>query len=182
MPILDIGRVAPDQPGRRWVTRAEQLLASGQAEDALAACDEGLQVLPDDPGCLVMRARVLHRLHRLEDAMEALLKVVALDPTRPEARRGLRELIAGGTLPTADAPGAVPPDASSPSVPGAVEAAGAASAGEPPSFVHWTDDIFGDLEARLRAREAAAAPLSPRDLAALDELERWLVQLTGASA
>ena len=181
MPILDIGRVAPDQPGRRWVTRAEQLLASGDAEAALAACDEGLQAWPDDPGCLMMRARVLHRLHRLEEAMQALWKVVALDPTRPEARRGLDDLLAGpSALGTGGlGPAGVPAGAAF--APAATSGAPVALAGESPAFLQWTDDMFGDLEQRLRARESAVAP-STDDRDALAELERWLAQLTGASA
>lgn len=172
MAILDIGRVAPDQPGRRWVSRAEQLLAHGDPEAALAACDEGLLAHPDDAGCLLMRARVLHRLQRLEEAMQALWKVVALDPSRPEARRGLQELLAGPPV--------------SPPVPQQANATAAA-----PTFADtthdggpwtlWTDDMFGDLEERLRAREGGVA-LPASDQAALAELERWLSQLTGERA
>jgi len=167
MPILDIGRVAPDQPGRRWATRAEQLLALGEAEAALSVCDEGLQAWPGDTACLVMRARVLHRLERLEEAMQALWRVVALDPNRPEARRSLEDLVGTGSTPKSPRP-APPGDAAS------------GGTGEAPSSFQWTDDMFGDLEQRLRAREAAADP-SPDDRAALAELERWLAQLTGAS-
>ena len=181
MPILDIGHVTPDQPGRRWVTRAEQLLTSGDAEAALAACDEGLQAWPDDPGCLMMRARVLHRLHRLEEAMQALWKVVALDPTRPEARRGLDELLAGPSAGVVVSPEPDGAPAPAPLLPASPHASIQEGAGEPPSFFQWTDDMFGDLEQRLRARESAVAP-STDDRDALAELERWLAQLTGASA
>ena len=172
MAILDIGRVAPDQPGRRWVTRAEQLLAHGDPEAALAACDEGLLAHPDDAGCLLMRARVLHRLQRLEEAMQALWKVVALDPSRPEARRGLQELLVGPPVSPqvnvpSDGPTRVP------------VIADATPDGGPRTL--WTDDMFGNLEERLRAREAVVA-LPASDQAALAELERWLSQLTGERA
>ena len=172
MAILDIGRVAPDQPGRRWVTRAEQLLAHGDPEAALAACDEGLLAHPDDAGCLLMRARVLHRLQRLEEAMQALWKVVALDPSRPEARRGLQELLVGPPVsPQVNVPSDVPT-----MVP---VIADATPDGGPRTL--WTDDMFGNLEERLRAREAVVA-LPASDQAALAELERWLSQLTGERA
>ena len=181
MAILDIGRVAPDQPGRRWVSRAEQLLAGGDPEAALAACDEGLLAHPDDAGCLLMRARVLHRLQRLEEAMQALWKVVALDPSRPEARRGLQELLAGpATTPPvsqqANATAAAPRFVDT--TPAGTFAEAAPDSGP---WTLWTDDMFGDLEERLRARESIVA-LSTSDQAALAELERWLSQLTGERA
>lgn len=181
MPILDIGRVAPDQPGRRWVVRAGQLLASGDVEAALAVCDEGLQALPDEPGCLLMRARVLHRLHRLEEAMVALWKVVALDPARPEARHGLAEMLTGTLSPTPrSAPRSEPPPSrvSAGAWPGSLE--GRTDDVVSPT-VRWNDDMFDDLEQRLRAREAMTSS-SADEVAALAELERWLEQLTGAES
>lgn len=154
------------------MSRAEQLLAHGDPEAALAACDEGLLAHPDDAGCLLMRARVLHRLQRLEEAMQALWKVVALDPSRPEARRGLQELLVGPPVsPQVNVPSDVPT-----MVP---VIADATPDGGPRTL--WTDDMFGDLEERLRAREAVVA-LPAGDQAALAELERWLSQLTGERA
>lgn len=181
MPILDIGRVAPDQPGRRWVTRAEQLLATGEAEAALAVCDEGLQALPDDPGCLVMRARVLHRLQRLEEAMQALWRVVALDPTRPEARRGLEDLLTGTLNSTAVSGPPRHTQGTALVTPMPSDGPALADADGLSPALQWTDEMFGDLEQRLRAREAVVTP-SADELAALAELERWLAQLTGVSA
>lgn len=181
MPILDIGRVAPDQPGRRWVVRAEQLLASGDVEAALAVCDDGLQSLPDDPGCLLMRARVLHRLHRLEEAMTALWKVVALDSSRPEARRGLAELLTGTSSPTpSSAPGPQPHPSRLSDHARPVSLEGRTDDVVSPT-VPWNDDIFDDLEQRLRAREAMTSP-SADEVAALADLERWLEHLTGADS
>ena len=181
MAILDIGRVAPDQPGRRWVSRAEQLLAHGDPEAALAACDEGLLAHPDDAGCLLMRARVLHRLQRLEEAMQALWKVVALDPSRPEARRGLQELLAGPPISPPVPPQANAPAAASSFVDATPAGTFAEATPDSGSWTLWTDDMFGDLEERLRAREGGVA-LPASDQAALAELERWLSHLTGDRA
>jgi tetratricopeptide (TPR) repeat protein len=63
----------PDSPFRAQVEveRGRILEGQGSGPEAIAACDAALQASPDDPAALLLRARVLLRLERFEEARQA---------------------------------------------------------------------------------------------------------------
>jgi Ca-activated chloride channel homolog len=58
----------------RNVTRGNELLAKGKAQEALAEFDQALRRLPDDPGVRFNRALALAELGQLDEAQKDLLR------------------------------------------------------------------------------------------------------------
>ncbi|MGA3211769.1 MAG: tetratricopeptide repeat protein [Terriglobales bacterium] len=62
------------------VPPGEELLASGRADEAIAALHSHLQASPDDAAAFALLLRAYYSLHRWDDAITAGQKAVALQP------------------------------------------------------------------------------------------------------
>jgi tetratricopeptide (TPR) repeat protein len=78
--------------GRPLRDLAQLLLQSGEAETALATITEAERRQPDKPAFPLERARILARMDRIEDALEAARHAVALEPPTDGALLTLRVL------------------------------------------------------------------------------------------
>lgn len=74
---------------RALLALAEALLLSRDLEGSLSAFRRAAAARPDDPARALNVAKLLGQLRRLEEAREAYLGVLEIDPTSSEARRGL---------------------------------------------------------------------------------------------
>ena len=63
-----------------YATKAERLLENGQVDAALAAYDEGLRKVPDNPWLATRKALVLFRREMPEQAKPILERVIAKMP------------------------------------------------------------------------------------------------------
>jgi cytochrome c-type biogenesis protein CcmH/NrfG len=92
MAMLRQAAEAMPRDGRPLRDLAQLLLQAGEAEAALAAIAEAERRQPDKPAFPLERARILTRLDRIEEALEAAGHAVALEPPTDGALLTLRVL------------------------------------------------------------------------------------------
>ena len=63
-----------------FAEKAERLFATGQADGALAALDEGLRKVPDNPWLLLRKALIFERQDQFEPARQLLSRLLARQP------------------------------------------------------------------------------------------------------
>jgi Flp pilus assembly protein TadD len=63
-----------------WKERGRTALQLGQHEEAVACCDRGLELTPNDFGLWGNRATALKRLGRLEEALASYRRAAELNP------------------------------------------------------------------------------------------------------
>jgi hypothetical protein len=99
----DVVEKAPLNP-RGWAILADEHLLADDLSAALVAIDQSVFIEPFAPRAHVMRARVLERMGRAQEAAEACLLALRLDPSNREAFAILNRLRgpAGQPRPPAD--------------------------------------------------------------------------------
>ena len=78
---------------RYWLTRT--LLEKGEASEALAAIEQGLQWEPEDPVFLQGLGEVRYRMGEIEEARTSFLAALGHDSNLPRARLGLAKVLIG---------------------------------------------------------------------------------------
>lgn len=75
----------------RWIDLCEQAEKAGDYAEVLRAGDEIVRIAPGRPQAHFIRGLALHRLDRIEEAIEAYRRVLALDPNYLDACINLGE-------------------------------------------------------------------------------------------
>jgi Tfp pilus assembly protein PilF len=82
----------PSAMAKRYLQQAFEDYDAGRFEAALHSCDRALHCIPSLPDAHNLRGVVLEELGRSEEAVDAYVMAIDLDPAFHEARQNLREL------------------------------------------------------------------------------------------